>query len=118
MIRKRLAGSEGERRKFRARFERFGKKAGYTGYSETTVLLKNVTDVLTNEHVTDHLWFAFTKGFENLHLEEGMIVEFEARVKKYAKGYVNKSYGINQRAQDYKLSHPTRIAIVQRSSGR
>lgn len=118
MVRKRLASDEGERRRFRARFERFGKKAGYNGYSETTVLLRDITDASTNELLTDHSWFAYTRGFEKLKLEENVVIEFEARVKKYAKGYVNKNYGINRRTHDYKLSHPTKIVIVQIPSGR
>lgn len=112
MIRKKLATEEGERKKFRAVFSRFGKKVNYQGYSETTVLLTNVVDVDKKAVVTDHAWFSFTKGFENLKLEPGMIVSFEARVKAYSKGYVNKRYGINKQKTDYRLSHPTKIEIV------
>ena len=113
MIRKKLGEEEGERKKFRAVFSRFGKKVNYQGYSETTVLLTNVVDVDKKEVVTDHAWFSFTKGFENIKLEPGMIVSFEARVKAYSKGYVNKRYGINKQKMDYRLSHPTKIEIVE-----
>jgi hypothetical protein len=112
MIRKKLAAEEGERKKFRAVFSRFGKKVNYQGYSETTVLLTQVVDVDQKIVVTDHAWFSYTKGFENIKLEEGMIVSFEARVKAYTKGYVNKRYGINQQKMDYRLSHPTKIEVV------
>lgn len=81
-----------------------------------TVLLTNIVDVATNRDVSDHLWFTYTKGFEKAMLKEGMIIEFEARIKEYTKGYVNKKYGINKRTQDYKLSHPTKISVVKRSS--
>jgi len=51
-----------------------------------------------------------TKGFVQLgNLKEGDILQFEARVKKYRKGYVNLKAGIDQSEFDYKLSHPTRI---------
>lgn len=112
MMRKKLAAEDGVRKKFRAVFSRFGKKVNYQGYSETTVLLVNIVDPETNSAVADHLWFTYTKGFENARITEGSTIEFEARVKEYSKGYVNKKYGINQRKRDYKLSHPTKIAVV------
>lgn len=67
----------------------------------------------TGAVLADHLWFSFTKGFEKLGLKEGVVLEFDARVRDYSKGYVNKKYGINNRRQDYKLSHPTKIRLVR-----
>jgi hypothetical protein len=113
MIRKQLASAAGVRKKFKAVFTRFGKKVNYKGYSEDTVLLTNVTDAGNGEVVADHLWFACTMGFEKANLQPGVTIEFEARVKEYAKGYVNKKYGINNRKKDYKLSHPTKIIVVK-----
>jgi hypothetical protein len=110
-MRKRLAASEGERKQFRATFSRVGKKINYQGYSEETILLNNIIDVETSAIVADHVWFSFTKGFEKIKLEEGSVLEFEARIKEYSKGYVNKRYGINNRKKDYKLSHPTKIKL-------
>jgi hypothetical protein len=112
MIRKKLAQDEGERKKFRAVFSRFGKKINFNGYSETTLLLTQVVDIQKMQVVADHVWFSLTKGFEAIKLEEGTIVEFEARVKEYSKGYVNKRYGINNRRQDFKLSHPGKIVVI------
>jgi len=112
MIRKRLAAAEGERKKFHAKFSRLGKKVNYKGYSEDTILLVEIKDVATNAVVAGHVWFSFTKGFENIKLTEGVEIEFEARIKEYKKGYVNKKIGINKRSIDYKLSHPTKISIV------
>lgn len=114
-MRKRLANDKDERKKFRALFARFGKKVNYKGYSETTVLLTDITDAETNHIVTEHLWFAYTAGFEKANIREGMRIEFEARIKEYTKGYVNKKYGINNRKKDYKLSHPTKIRIISNS---
>jgi hypothetical protein len=108
-MRKKLADKEGERKKFRATFERVGKKVNYSGHSEDTILLKNIIDVNTNQQVADHLWFSYTKGFEAINLTEGVVLEFEARVKEYHKGYVNRALKINNRKQDFKLSHPTKI---------
>jgi len=54
-----------------------------------------------------------TKGFEKLGtLRAGDIIQLEARVKKYRKGYINRQAGIDQSSFDYKLSHPTKISII------
>ncbi len=111
-MRKNLADKVGLRKKFRAVFTRFGKKVNYNGYSDTTLLLTNIIETETNKQVSDHHWFAYTKGFEKASLKEGMIIEFEARVKVYTKGYVNKALNINNRQSDYKLSHPTNIQVL------
>lgn len=115
-MRKQLADKEGERRKFVATFTRLGKKTGYTGFSEETILLSNVQDVASGERMTDHVWFSFTKGFQLFALKEGDLLEFEARVKLYTKGYVNKSLTIKKSRMDYKLSNPTKIRIVKLES--
>jgi len=111
-MRKNLADKVGLRKKFRAVFTRFGKKVNYNGYTDTTLLLTNIVDIETNRVVTDHHWFAYTKGFEKASIKEGMTIEFEARVKVYKKGYVNKALAINNRKEDYKLSHPTNIVAL------
>lgn len=112
MIRKKLAAERGQRKRFQAVFSRFGKKVNYKGHSETTILLIDIVDTETKIRVTDHAWFSYTKGFESINLEEGMHLQFDARVKEYKKGYVNKKIGVNNRKTDYKLSHPTKIVRV------
>ena len=111
-MRKILGSDAGIRKKFRATVSRFGRKTNYKGYSDETILLLNVTDMETLKVVTDHIWFTFTKGFEKLKLSRGAVVEFEARIKSYRKGYVNKKYKIDERRVDFKLSHPTRISLI------
>lgn len=108
-MRKQLAAREGARKKFIAVFSRLGKKVGYTGYSVETILLTKVQDAETGELVTDHLWFTFTKGFQLFALKEGDTLEFEARVKAYSKGYVNKRLAIDKEKRDFKLSNPAKI---------
>ena len=112
-MRKELAHENGNRKKFKALFERLGKKSNYKGYTEETVLLKNIVDVETHKIVADHVWFNFTKGFEKVLLTPGIQVEFEARVKEYKKGYVNRNYQINTSKNDYKLSHPSKIKVMK-----
>ncbi len=107
-MRKALQPEKGNRKKFAATFVRLGKKTSYKGYSEETVLLSAIIDAETGEPMTDHLWFSYTKGFQQLALSPGTRIEFEARVKEYKKGYVRSGLS-TQRSSDYKLSHPTKI---------
>jgi hypothetical protein len=102
----------GKRKKFRALVAAFGKKVNYLGYSDPTILLKNIQDVEADRIVAEHLWFALSRTFEKVGILEGMTIEFEARVKEYSKGYVNRRHGINNKKQDYKLSHPTNVRII------
>jgi hypothetical protein len=115
-MRKNLEDKVGQRKQFRAVVTRFGKKVNYNGYTDTTILLTGIVDNETNTEVTDHHWFAYTKGFEKAQLKEGDFVEFEARVKMYKKGYVNRKLSINNRQSDYKLSHPTNIRVIKTST--
>lgn len=111
-MRKELAKEAGQRKRFRAVFSRFGKKVNFKGYSEETVLLQHVVDIESGKVVTDHIWFSYTKGFEKIKLTEGIVLEFDARVKEYRKGYVNSRYKINNSKNDFKLSNPTRITVA------
>lgn len=111
-MRKELAKKEGERRKFSAVFVRFGKKTNYHGYSEETILLKHVVDFETNQPVADHVWFSYTKMFQQVPLTENIVVTFYARVKEYTKGYVNPRFKIDKRTRDFRLSHPTQVEII------
>ena len=95
-------GTNGEvRDTFIGIFERLGSKNGWFG--QRTVLLKDIKNK-EGEVITDHLWFNLTKGFQKLHMREGDIIQFDARVKAYVKGY-NKI----DRKIDYKLSYPTKL---------
>jgi len=113
-MRTELKNQEGTRKKFEAVFVKFGKKINYLGYSEETVLLKNILDIEQKKIVADHVWFTYTKNFQLIALVEGIHIQFEARVKKYNKGYVNSRYKINKKSTDYKLSHPTKICLKDR----
>ena len=107
-----LAKANGQRKRFQATFSRIGKKTNFKGYREETILLTNIKDVESGKVIADHLWFSFSKGFQEANIKEGMQLEFEARVKQYEKGYANKQLGLNLRKYDYKLSHPTKITIA------
>ena len=114
-MRKALAKDEGERKKFTGVFIRIGRKINFKGYSEDTILLSNIIDQQSKEMVTDHCWFSYTKGFEAINLTEGATVEFDARIKEYKKGYVNRGLKINRQKKDFKLSNPTKIKLIHNS---
>lgn len=111
-MRERLQAEEGVRKRFVARFTRVGKKRNFKGYSEDTILLSQVRDVATGKVVADHVWFTFSKSFEAVNPVEGDVLEFDARIRQYRKGYVNKAAGINHQRSDYKLSHPGKIKKI------
>lgn len=108
-----------ERHRFTATFVRFGEKNGYWG-SKKTILLKNIKLLDTDEIVTDHLWFTYGKLFERLNLNKGDVIEFNARVGKYTKGWISKKNwyerGCPPVQTDYKLEYPSKITVVSRGA--
>jgi len=112
-MRKELKILDEQRDLFRGTFKKYGLKSGYKGASTETILLVSICND-NGKIISDHLWFNMTKGFEKLGtLREGDIIQFEARVGKYRKGYINRRADIDQSSFDYKLSHPTKITLVQ-----
>lgn len=97
---------------FTGEFVRTGWKSGYKG-DLPTLLLINVRRKSDNKIMTDHLWFNLTKRFEQVGLNEGDKVQFDARVKKYEKGYRGYREDVYKEVEnDYKLSHPTKIIKI------
>jgi len=111
-MREKLKRIEDERTTFIGVFERYGTKTNWNGYPENTILLKEIKNSF-GKIISDHIWFSFTKGFQKLgKLENGDIIQFQARVKPYVKGYVNHSDYIDEREIDYKLNNPTKIQKI------
>jgi len=112
-MRRELRNKEGVRETFTGTFVRFGTKKNWHGFEDKTILLNNIK-TLCGENVTDHLWFNFTKQFEKVDLKENDVVEFDARVKRYKKGYQGYRDDVYKPVEiDYKLSHPTKIKILK-----
>lgn len=112
-MREKLGNYLGKRRTFQGIFKRFGSKSGYKGPVKT-VLVVNLIDFVTKEVLTDHLWFTCGKQFDSLDLQEGELVQFDARVTEYLKGYQGGgdegSYeDVYGRQLDYRLSFPTKV---------
>jgi hypothetical protein len=108
-MRKALAPREGERATFTGTFERYGLKTGWgKGPPKKTLLLRDIIDS-RGVKVCEHLWFNLTMGFAKLRLQPGDVVQFDARVKLYTKGYKGRREDVDKPMErDYKLSHPTR----------
>ena len=94
---------------FTGTFQRIGTKSSF-GHPKQTLLLTDVKDS-EGKVVADHLWFNLTKGFASLGLTPGVTVRFDARIKKYEKGYKGYRDDVfdSPIETDYKLSHPTRL---------
>jgi hypothetical protein len=113
-VRAELKKIDNQRTRFSGIFQRKGKKKNYLGYSEETILLNEIKDEKGNV-VTDHIWFNLTKAFDSLgQLQQGDVIEFEARVSGYTKGYMYKGIHLGRKEKDFKLSRPTQIKIVSK----
>lgn len=117
--RRALKPLNGERLRFRATIERFGTKSAYRGWPIKTMLLKDVRVVRTGLIVTDHLWFRVGTVAEPakwaLGLEEGMLIEFDARVDEYWSGYCGRREDVYApEGVDYHLERPTHVSVVKR----
>ena len=103
---------DGERATFHGTFVRFGSKRGWVG-DLPTVLFQDIRTP-TGEPICDHVWMNLTKGTAALDLQIGDVVQFDARVLEYEKGYKGRRDDVYDApiSIDYKLSHPTRLVKV------
>ena len=110
-MRTKLQQIEDERNTFMGVFNRFGEKNGYKSILRT-VLLKDIKNK-DGEIVTNHLWFNLTKGFNKLDMKQGDIIQFNARVKEYEKGYKGYREDVYKPLEiNYRLSHPTKLSKI------
>lgn len=94
--------------------EGFGTKTSFKGPPIKTLLLTHVR-AKEGDQLTDHLWF--TDGTWSKDLEQGDIVQLDARVKPYQKGYRGRNIDAlidNPPSIDYKLSHPSKVQVLDR----
>jgi hypothetical protein len=113
-MRAELAKYNGKRRKFKAVFEKYGQKS-FQNHLKITLLLVDVVDVVSNQVVTDHLWFTEGKQFHSLGLKQGDRVTFTARVDTYEKGYIRNEWDMKE--TDYHLVFPTNLTKLQIEQG-
>jgi hypothetical protein len=104
-----------KRQRFRGIFTKFGVKNGYRGRLLQTIVLVDIVDTMEPERIlTDHLWFNYTKEFQELDLKAGDILEFNARSDFYGKGYSDDDED-NPKRLDYHLTFPRKITKVGRA---
>lgn len=110
-----LALREGKRQTYFATFVRYGRRKGWKGREETTLLFSDIRDSLGTQ-VSDHLWFGQTKAMLELGpLLAGTQVKFEARSAPYEKGYKGYRDVDAPVETDFKLAFPTHVELVENS---
>ena len=115
--RHKLGALEGKRLRFQARIERRSEKPAYRGLPVPTLLLSGVSLAETGDEVTDHLWFTAGKWAESLR--PGDLIEFDARVDSYVKGYRGSREDVHlPEESDWHLERPTRVRIIEIGHGR
>lgn len=110
-MRKELKKYNGQRLSVTAIFERFGSKNGWHA-PQKTILLKDIK--YGDELLTDHIWFTCGKTFESLDLVQGDVIQFDARVNSYTKGYQGYREDVySYVGKDYRLTHPTKAKKIE-----
>ena len=81
----------GERKKFVAKYVRTGKRRGFNGKLEDTLLLVKLIDVNTGVELKDHSWITCAPEIKKVHFSKGDWLCFEATVGTYIKGTPHKN---------------------------
>jgi hypothetical protein len=108
-MREKLQPLEGQRLRFRGEVGRFAIKKVF---AVETILIKNIARLDTGETITDHLWSLAGKTFLEPSLEKGSVIEFNARVAPYTRGYFNPRKEIDERSIDYRLVYPSKLLVL------
>lgn len=106
----------GQRHRFRCVIGRRGSASGYKGDIET-VLLKDVLCLSAKCGIVDHLWFKCGKWVNGI--TEGDVIEFDARVSWYEKGYFGRrayEMGEDWSEWDLRLERPTKVVVITKST--
>jgi hypothetical protein len=76
--------------------------------------MRNVVDAGTAAPLAEHLWF--TCGKWSFGLAPGDVVEFDARVGDYVKGYQGRREDVYDVpvSRDWKLQRPTKVLVLPR----
>ena len=63
--------------------------------------------------MADHVWLNEAKALADLALTPGEVVEFQARVTRYTKGYRGRREGVHKPLErDYRFERPTQVRRV------
>lgn len=102
-----------ENLRYTGTFVRYGCLHKY-GIRLTTVLIRNIKS--NNELVADHQWFKIDQGFDQLLLQSGDVVSFDADVAAYIKGYKGKNKQLKKEKNielDYRLTNITNVSVIK-----
>lgn len=102
---------EGNRFIFEGVIQRTGIRSTVDGTERETVMIKNIKLANKKTVICDHVWINSSK-----HLKEakiGDVVQFEASVSKYVKGYKGEKNGINRPIKiDYNINKFSHVKVI------
>ena len=102
-----------ERHTFTAIVEKFSLKSGYRGLPLRTILLTSVR--CEGTAVAHHVWLTCGKRFYSAIVLPGDLIQFDARIKEYEKGYKGRKIDVHKPIKkDFCLSYPTKIKVLKR----
>lgn len=102
--------------------DRYGMKSEYIGGNTVTILMKDITLTNQNGHTIrlDHAWLKAGKTLAKLNAPAGSMLNMNAHVKEYVKGYVGRDREIgvytDNRTVDYGIQRASAIKV--KSSGK
>lgn len=116
-MREKLADLKNTRKTYTAFFERYGVRKLFGKFEALTLLFSDIKNS-DNELMSQHIWLNSNKSFEKINFVRGDIVQFEARVIEYEKGYRRykgndpklKQYVI----KDFKLAYPSKVKVLKK----
>jgi hypothetical protein len=111
MTRTGLQDYSGRRHRFGAVFAGRGSRSAFLGSLRETLLFRDLYDAETGAPVSDHVWV--TAGNWSAGLRPNDVVEFDARVVPYVRGYFSGRRDVDRRpSANWQLVRPTRVAIL------
>lgn len=105
------------RGRFVATFARYGYRLTRHGV-KTSVLLMDVRDAVRGDPLCSHVWIVPSKPFDDLELEPGDDVAFNALVREYQKNtpFLNGN-GRHETELDWELVHLRNVRVSKRIEG-
>lgn len=111
MTRTGLQDHSGRRHRFGAVFAGRGSRSAFLGSPRETLLFRNAYDAETGVPVSDQEWV--TAGNWPAGLQPNDVVEFDARVVPYVRGYFGRRRDADRRpSANWQLVRPTRVTIL------
>ena len=110
-MRESLKKYKNQRLQFTAMVGRMGKKNGWKGKVDITLLLLDMK-LSDGESVTNHIWVNWTKTLQDSGVKEGDIINFKGTVEAYQKGYFGRRDDVYSPVEwDYKVSRLSNVSI-------